>query len=520
MIANSLNVRPYNNKELLLFPAAIGDFLPDDDLAHVVDEAVEQIDLTLYYRKISSVGNSSYHPAIMLKIWFYGYATKTYSSRKIEEKLYKDIAFIYLAGMQKPDFKTISEFRRKNLSELKNSFVALLQICQRLGLTKLGEISIDSKVMKANASAARVYDEKRLLKEREIIKKTIQEYLEKTNQVDLEEDQKFGPAKRGNELPEDIRKKENRIKKMKQIVKQLKQAQAKLKQSGKKKINLTDEDAQFQKDKSRIIPGYRAQVAVDSKKQIIVANDVTPEQCDASQLIPMVDQTCENVKELKREDNPAVDGEKEKLKIIADSRYNSELNLAELETKEEVDAYIPDMKEQAKKRGRKTPEGSPFHLSKFNFNQEENCFICPAGKKLNYIKRMRYRNRWVYIYTCKECNHCPHFGKCTTDKKGRSIWVSEHAHLVKKMRQKLSTEEGKKIYGKRKTTVEPVLGNLSQNLGFREFLLRGLHKVKGEFSLMCIAHNLLKIAKFVKQWAVSLKEALSMSELLAVLDIS
>ena len=128
--SSGINVRPYDNKELLLFPAAIGDFLPDDDLAHVVDEAVEQIDLTSYYRRISSVGNSSYHPAIMLKIWFYGYATKTYSSRKIEEKLYKDVAFIYLAGMQKPDFKTISEFRRKNLFELKNSFVVILQICQ------------------------------------------------------------------------------------------------------------------------------------------------------------------------------------------------------------------------------------------------------------------------------------------------------------------------------------------------------------------------------------------------------
>jgi len=121
-----INVNPYSNKQLLLFPASIGDYLREDDLAHVVDEAVEEIDIAPYYRKISSVGNPSYHPALMLKIWFYGYATKTYSSRKIEEKLHKDVAFIYLAGMQKPDFKAISEFRRKNLSELKNSFIDIL----------------------------------------------------------------------------------------------------------------------------------------------------------------------------------------------------------------------------------------------------------------------------------------------------------------------------------------------------------------------------------------------------------
>ncbi|MDI6642014.1 MAG: transposase, partial [Elusimicrobiota bacterium] len=119
----NLNVRPYNNKELLLFPASVGDYLPSDHLAHVVDEAVDEINLEPYYKKISAVGNPPYHPAVMIKIWFYGYATKTYSSRKIEEKLHTDVAFIYLAGMQKPDFKAISEFRRKNLSELRDSFV-------------------------------------------------------------------------------------------------------------------------------------------------------------------------------------------------------------------------------------------------------------------------------------------------------------------------------------------------------------------------------------------------------------
>ena len=119
----SMNVKPYNNKEQLLFPASIGDYIPKDHLSHVVDETVEMIDLESYYQKISSVGNPSYHPALMIKIWFYGYATKTYSSRKIEEKLHTDVAFIYLAGMQAPDFKTISEFRRHHLKELKSSFV-------------------------------------------------------------------------------------------------------------------------------------------------------------------------------------------------------------------------------------------------------------------------------------------------------------------------------------------------------------------------------------------------------------
>jgi len=101
----------------------------------------------------------------MIKIWFYGYATKVYSSRKIEEKLRSDIAFIYLSGMEKPDFKTISEFRRKNINALRDTFVEILQICNRIGMTRLGTISIDSKVMKGNASSERTYTEEEIIKE-------------------------------------------------------------------------------------------------------------------------------------------------------------------------------------------------------------------------------------------------------------------------------------------------------------------------------------------------------------------
>lgn len=521
----NLNVRPYNNKELLLFPASVGDYLPKDDLAHVVDEAVDEIDLGPYYNKISDVGNPSYHPALMIKIWFYGYATRTYSSRKIEEKLYKDVAFIYLAGMQKPDFKAISEFRRKNLSELRNSFVDILQICHRLGMTKLGEISIDSKAMKANASADRTYNEKKLIKEREEIQKAIEEYLEKANQTDLEEDQKYGPDKRGNELPEDIRKKEDRIKKMKQIVEQLKQAQKKLKDSGKKKINLTDSDAQFQKDKSRKIPGYRAQVAVDSKEQVIVTSDVTNEQNDRHQLVPMAEKVLENVKKIAPDKFSKENHQEEKIRLITDSEYSSGNNLAQLEKeqyKEKFDSYIPDTDYVSKERNKKGSKDSPFHKSKFIYNHEENTFTCPFGKKLKYVGQQTNTIGISYsiYHNYKDCKSCSHQTKCAGKRIGRSIWISEHQHLIDKMRQKLSTSEGKRIYGIRKITAEPVFGNLSQNLGFREFLLRGLHKVKGEFSLMCIAHNLLKIAKLVRGLGITLKEALSMEELLAIANSS
>ena len=512
-MSNTLNVRPYNNKELLLFPPSVGDYLPKDHLAHVVDEAVDSIDLSSFCRKIAEIGNPSYHPALMIKIWFYGYATKTYSSRKIEDKLHTDVAFIYLAGMQKPDFKTIAEFRRNNLEELKNSFVDILQICQRVGMTKLGEISLDSKVMKANASAQRTYDEPQLIKEREELEKTIVDYLEKVNQTDCREDEQYGADKRGDELPNEISEKKERIKKLGQVAETLRQARAKLKLTGKKKINLTDPDAQFQKDKLRILPGYRAQLAVDTKSQVIVALDVTNNQGDVFQLIPMVQEILKNVERLQ----PG--GQKAPIKLSADGGYHSGQNLAELakeEYQKKIDSYIPDTKLTTQPQADADNVNSPFPHARFTYNEEENSFSCPEGKRLDYVKArvcdgVRYS---VYKAKREDCKSCQHFGKCTIDKTGRTLWVSENQLFIDQMREKLSTKAGKDIYDKRKITAEPVIGNLSYNLGFKEFLLRGLDKVRGEFSLMCIAHNLLKLAKFIRELGRSLREALGSSEVL------
>jgi len=512
-MSSTLNVRNYNNKEMLLFPPAISDFLPKDDLAHVVDEAVEEINLTPYYRKLPPVGNPSYHPAMMIKLWFYAYATGTYSSRKVENKLYKDIAFIYLAGMQKPDFKAISEFRRKNIKELRDSFVDILRICHRLGIAKLGEISIDSKVMKANANSSRTYSEKEIEEEQEIMEKALK-YLEEANRVDDEEDREFGTDKRGNELPEEISQKERRVKRIREEAKKLKEAKERMKSGGKEKINLTDRDAQFQKDKGRVLAGYRGELAVDAENQVIVANDLTNEQNDAPYPVTKVERVLENVTLIEGT------GEvREPLKVSADAGYSSGKNLAELEKeeyKDKIDPYIPQTNSEEKERGKGHDVRSPFHRSKFKYDERENSFTCPCGKKLRYSGQSQKDGVKYSVYrNYRDCRLCEYFGKCTTNKQGRFIWVSEHQPLIEKMKEKLRSKEGKEVYGKRRTVVEPAIGNMSYNLGFREFLLRGIEKVRGEYSLLCTAHNLLKIRTFLKKYGVSLKEMLIYRERLA-----
>jgi len=512
MTQNKFNVRRYDNKQALLLPPSVQDYLAKDDVAHVVDEVVEMIDLEPYYTKISPVGNPSYHPEMMIKIIFYGYVTGTRSSRKIEEKLHKDVGFIFLSGMQKPDFKTISEFRRENHELLKGTFKEIVRLCNDLGMIDLKELSLDGTVMKGNASASRSYTE-------DALQKAIEECLEEAERIDREEDEKYGKDRRGNELPEGIRDPKERKKKLREAVEKMKKAQKALKKTGKKKINLTDEDAQFQKDKGKKFTlGYRAQVVVDSKGQVIVAQDVTNEQADTKQLIPMVDKTLEIVEDLQGGEKDA----EEPIKISADAGYSSGANLAKLEEKhygEKIDAYIPDSIYQGKQSGRR--KESEFVKKFFTYEPEANEFICPVGKRLQYVGTKDGRgDQKDHYYRCRDCKGCQYFGVCTKDRKGRTIRVGENENLFLEMREKLSMPEGKTIYSHRKKIVEPVFGNTKGNKGFIAFLLRGLKKVGGEFALMCIAHDLTKIVQHVRRLGMSVTEVLTARAMLAQANTS
>jgi transposase len=481
----SLNVREYNNKDKLLFPAAIGDYLPKDHLAWIIDEVVEQLDLSCLYRKVPSVGNPSYHPKMMLKVLFYGYATSTFGSRKIAKGLETDVAFIFLSGMQKPDFRTISDFRKNNAEELPKLFAQIVKLCHKLGLVGLGQISIDSTMLKANACRENSYDREKLVLEEQAIQKKIKELLDSAQRIDDEEDRIFGPNLRGDELPEELRSHKKRLEK-------IKEAKKKLEEESLKEINLTDHDATFQRQEHNLLrPGYRAEVAVDEKEQIIIACDVTNHSNDAKQVVPLIEQTTSNLPEITLKDSVIV---------TADSGYSSSKNLKELEEKGCFDSYIPDVHYQARLRGKTTDEDSVFHKKQFSYNPKKDVYLCPNHKELTFRWKEKDENQnTIFIYRCSECTGCKYFGTCTKSPEGRKIKVYADIGHLYKMRQKLNTADGKRIYDKRKTIVEPVLGNIKHNLGFRQFLLRTLKKVKAELTLIAIVHNILKITKFLKK---------------------
>ena len=224
---------------------------------------------------------------------------------------------------------------------------------------------------------------------------------------------------------------------------------------------------------------------LNEENQFIVACDVTTECNDKKQLIPMVKQTEENLED--------------KIDICkADSGYHSEKNFANM-SENQVEVLIDDS-------NKKRVDNNNFKYDKVNFkyNPDTDFYICPEGKILNLISSTEEKS----TYRCKECTKCPVKSKCVKKAEYKQLHRGKHEHLIEKNRAKLITDEGREEYQKRMHTVEPVFGNIKFNLGFRQFLVRGITKVKGEFSLMCIAHNIKKIATHCEKNVINFGDCL------------
>ena len=358
------------------------------------------------------------------------------------------ISFKVITGDDIPNFRTISDFRKLHLKELRQLFVQIVQLCQEAGLVKLGHVALDGTKIKANASRHKAMSYSRMLKEEKRLKQEIQQLLEKAEAIDEQEDNKYGPDRRGDELPDELARRESRLKRIQEAKKAL-EAKAKVvaeqtrkqreqedsknddkaKRGRKRKVvseiptdnkqyNFTDPESDIMKANNK---GWdqcgNAQAAVDSKKQIIVACDVTNESNDKQQFEPMLKQAQENV------------GKDKKIKSTStDSGYYSESNVKFAED-ENIDAYIATKRNKHTDPVPKSPRGRP----------------------------------------------------------------SKDLTVQKKMTRKLRTKKGRETYSKRKSIVEPVFGQIKRARGFVQFSLRGLEKMRGEWAIICLTHNLLKL---------------------------
>ena len=322
--------RPYDPDQLLLMPPALADWVPEDHLARFVSDVVDTLDLTAIeetYRE--ERGSPPYHPQMMVKVLLYGYCTGVYSSRRIARQLTDSVAFRFLAAGNQPDFRTVSEFRKRHGPALAGLFQQVLRLCRRAGLVKLGQVAVDGTKIKANASKHKAMSYRRMQEADAALTAEVVELLRRAEAADHDEDARDGPDQRGDELPAELARRESRLAKIREAKAALEadartQAQADGKPPDdarppdKAQRNFTDPESKIQKASDGFIQGYNAQVAVDATAQVIVAQHVTAASPDAKQLQPVVQAL---IRGLHR--RPRV--------VLADAGYWSEANVVALQ---------------------------------------------------------------------------------------------------------------------------------------------------------------------------------------------
>lgn len=325
----STSCRPYSPDQPQLLPPDPRDWLAEDHLAYFVSDTVNALNLDSFYAPYEGDGRRKqpYEPAMMLKVLIYGYATGVFSSRKIARKLYEDVAFRVLAAGNFPSHRTISEFRRRHLEDFESVFVQILRIAREVGLVKLGTVAIDGSKVKANASRHKAMSYDRMQQEEKRLREEIRGLTQRANQTDEQEDISFGHELSGDELPEEISRRDKRLVAIQAAKARLeaRQRDADLKRGRhegddkqpkgggrpfkqafgvppeKAQDNFTDPESRIMKTSTKGYDQcYNAQIAVDGTAGMIIAADVTQSASDSGQLRPMLDRVRENTKKTPR----------------------------------------------------------------------------------------------------------------------------------------------------------------------------------------------------------------------------
>jgi len=350
--------RDYQPDQLMLMPPAINDWLPDDHVVHFISEVVDEaLDLSAIFSDYTDPrGQPPYHPAMMVKVWMYGYMRGIRSSRKLERALHEDAGFRLLSGNQQPDFWTLAAFRRRHHEALGQLFEQTVKLAEQAGLLPLQGVATDGTKVRANASKHKAMSYGRMDGRMEDLRREIEDYLAEVDRNDQAEDEQFGPDRRGDELPEHLQTKAGRIEAIRRAKAELKtrarakaeaeqeQRQAEAEDEGrtyrprkkqrppepraKDQYNFTDPDSRIMRaaDKS-FIQGYNGQLTVDVDTQVIVATDLTNQAADAPHLREQVAQTRQNVARWPK-------------RWLADAGFFSAVNL-ELLTQQGIEAFIP-----------------------------------------------------------------------------------------------------------------------------------------------------------------------------------
>ena len=503
------------NMDQLYLPIDLEVHIPENHVSRIVNKAVEQIDTKLLLDTYEGGGRPPYHPKMMLKVIIYAYTQKIYSSRNIAKQLKENIYFMWISQSQTPDFRTINRFRSEKLKKIiYHLFFSIVDLLKDHGLVKLEDYFLDGTKLEANSNkytfvwrkSVERYDKKLDEKYRTII-----QGIEQTTKKDEMCELHSGFQEKLDKHPitseeieasikviEESLEKEPKNKKLKKAKRQLEKDLLPRKQkyqwqkeilNGRNSYSKTDHDASFMRMKEdhmkngQLKAGYNVQIGTE--EQYITGFSVHQRAGDPGCLQP-------HLELLERFGRPLPK------KLTADSGYGSEENYSFCEEKQ-IEAYVKYNtldKEQTKKF--KEQVGRVENLS---YDEDLDEWICANNKRLIFQNETNKRTDNGYIstkraYRCTECHGCPFIENCANGKETKTITVSmKNQEQRKEVRERLSTEEGDKLYRRRKCDVEPVFGQIKYNRGFNRFTLRGLSKTTLEWGLLSIAHNFLKWGK-------------------------
>jgi transposase len=447
-----------------LLPERLDDYITDTNPVRIVDVFVDELDLCkLGFDGVEPAitGRPSYHPAILLKIYIYGYLNRIQSSRRLEKETQRNVELMWLVGRLTPDFKTIANFRKDNGKAIRSVCRQFIVLCQRLGLFSEALVAIDGSKFKAVNNRDRNFTSAKLQRRMEEIESSINRYLTALDTADRQEP---SVAKAKTERLQD------KIAALKEQMKALKDIEVQLNKTPDKQISLTDPDARSMKTRGTGIVGYNVQTAVDTKHHLIVTHEVTNVGIDRDQLTSMA-----------KKARTAMDVQD--LTVIADRGYfKSEEILACHETG--ITALVPKCKTSgAKAAGR-------FDKADFIYDAENNEYRCPAGQTLIWRSSRIENGLNLHRYWSSCCQQCDIKAQCTPGTERRvARW--EHEDVLETMQRRLDqAPESMRI---RRQTVEHPFGTLKAWMGTTHFLTKELKNVSTEMSLHVLAYNMKRV---------------------------
>jgi transposase len=457
--------------QILMFPPSVEDWVGEDHPARFIRDFVDSLDLAGLGIELpdSDTGRPPYAPDLLLKVWLFGYFNRIRSSRKLERACLENMGLIWLTGMNAPDHNSLWRFFKANKKSLKHLFKHSVRVALKADLIGLALHAVDGTKIRARSSNEKAQGRDRLEKALEDVSERLDHTVaDAMTEIERAEQDEAGEYR----LPASM---QDGLKRKQRIQEALKELDA----SDKKAVHPSEPEARFMKNRRTKDLSYNAQAVADEKSGLIVAAEVVTDGADNGQLVPMLDEVKENLGTVAEEN-------------VADGGYFSsgQIGLAD-----ERKYGIVIAKSSGEIVSEKGAAAEPYHRSRFVFDQERDCFICPEGRLLIFHQRKVHgkNNNEVRRYRCRDFKTCPNRMQCSESKNGRLIDLSVHDAALERHRKKREAPASKDRLRARKKIIEPVFAWIKNVMGFRRWTVAGLDNVRAQWNIICTTINLRKL---------------------------